>query len=569
MAENEIVLETKLVGDIEGNFFIPSYQRGYRWDIEVIRLLDDIYANKENNYCLQPIVVKKKNDVYEVVDGQQRLTTLYLIYQFMSKENSFFPKPKFSITYETRKNSAQFLQNINMEEAEKYIDYWFIAKAYRNIENWFRQDLQMRVMKMFEYLKQNVKIIWYEVLDNTDAIALFSRLNIGKIPLTSSELVKAMFLSRASNIDKERQDEISLQWDEIERELHNDAFWYFLTNDTKQSYSTRIDLVLDLIAGENANSRDVYATFFAFDKMLHEDKKTWQEVWQEIVQTFLVLKDWFEDHELYHKIGYLIASDVRSLYKIFNSSRNLTKDQFKDFLNKEIRESVILSQKSYIDLSYENQTDCKRISRLLLLFNVESVRCIDDCAQRFPFDKFKYHNKQKVMWSLEHIHAQHSKIPQDEKLWKDWLSLQLPSVKTVAADNIKLIEEIEQALALPHISRSKFEDLQQIICNVLSVDQSVEYLHSIFNLALLKMADNAALNNSTFDVKRKEIIKMDKKGQYIPFCTKMVFLKYYSVSNETQLHFWTDADRKAYVNAICSVLSPYLQEAEIIGGEVL
>ena len=569
MAENEIVLETKLVGDIEGNFFIPSYQRGYRWDTEVIRLLDDVYANKENNYCLQPIVVKKKNDVYEVVDGQQRLTTLYLIYQFMSKENSFFPKPKFSITYETRKNSAQFLQNINSEEAEKYIDYWFIAKAYRNIENWFRQDLQMRVMKMFEYLKQNVKIIWYEVLDNTDAIALFSRLNIGKIPLTSSELVKAMFLSRASNIDKERQDEISLQWDEIERELHNDAFWYFLTNDTKQSYSTRIDLVLDLIAGENANSRDVYATFFAFDKMLHEDKKTWQEVWQEIVQTFLVLKDWFEDHELYHKIGYLIASDVRSLYKIFNSSRNLTKDQFKDFLNKDIKNSVILSQKSYIDLSYENQTDCKSISRLLLLFNVESVRCIDDCAQRFPFDKFKYHNKQKVMWSLEHIHAQHSKIPQDEKLWKDWLSLQLPSVKTVAADNIKLIEEIEQALALPHISRSKFEDLQQIICNVLSVDQSVEYLHSIFNLALLNMADNAALNNSTFDVKRNEIIKMDKKGQYIPFCTKMVFLKYYSASNETQLHFWTDADRKAYVKEICSVLSPYLQEAEIIGGEVL
>lgn len=61
-------------------------------------------------------------------------------------------------------------------------------------------------------------------------------------------------------------------------------------------------------------------------------------------------------------------------------------------------------------------------------------------------------------------------------------------------------------------------------------------------LALLNTADNAALNNSTFDVKRNDIIQMDKKGQYIPFCTKMVFLKYYTPSAENQLHFWGQAD---------------------------
>ena len=92
--DNEIVLETKLVGDIKGEFFVPSYQRGYRWGAdEVTRMLDDIYANgmKKNKgkYCLQPVVVRKKGKAYELVDGQQRLTTLYLIYRYIRNANKF------------------------------------------------------------------------------------------------------------------------------------------------------------------------------------------------------------------------------------------------------------------------------------------------------------------------------------------------------------------------------------------------------------------------------------------------------------------------------------------------
>jgi hypothetical protein len=79
-------------------------------------------------------------------------------------------------------------------------------------------------------------------------------------------------------------------------------------------------------------------------------------------------------------------------------------------------------------------------------------------------------------------------------------------------------------------------------------------------MALLNAGDNAALNNSTFDVKRNEIVKMDKLGQYIPFCTKMVFLKYYTPSEKNQLHFWGQADRIAYINEMNTVLKDYLKE---------
>ena len=99
---------------------------------------------------------------------------------------------------------------------------------------------------------------------------------------------------------------------------------------------------------------------------------------------------------------------------------------------------------------------------------------------------------------------------------------------------------------------------------LLSAEGNVEFLHSIANLALLRKSDNAALNNSTFDVKRNEIIKMDKTGQYIPFCTRMVFLKYYTPSADNQLHFWGQADRLAYVRDINRVLGKYLGENLIL-----
>ena len=75
------------------------------------------------------------------------------------------------------------------------------------------------------------------------------------------------------------------------------------------------------------------------------------------------------------------------------------------------------------------------------------------------------------------------------------------------------------------------------------------------------------MSNSTFDVKRNKIIEMDKKGQYIPFCTKMVFLKYYTASNDNQLHFWGYADRIAYIEAINKILNKYLEEPIILEKE--
>ena len=395
----DIKLGIKLVGEIDGKFFVPSYQRGYRWsNEEVLRLLEDILSNGQNNYCLQPIVVKKNNDKYELIDGQQRLTTLFLIYSYLNKASgNFIDKAKFSLEYQTRKDSAEFLLSLDSSIKEKNIDYFFIYQAYEKIEEWFtakESKKQVTMTNFNKYFEENIKVIWYEVNDLIDPIALFTRLNIGKIELTSAELVKAMFLSSASDkivgtkntdlqkqLDRQKREEISLQWDNIEKELHDEKLWFFLTNNSVYNYQTRIDLLLDMIVKKPVNTKEKYYTFFAFDKM--KDNNDLLMIWRKIQNSFLVLKDWFDSHELYHKIGYLIASETKTLNEIFEISLNKTKDEFLDKLNEMVKESI-RSNIDYDEMSYENATHYKSLKKLLLLFNVESVRQNGEQTQWFP-----------------------------------------------------------------------------------------------------------------------------------------------------------------------------------------
>lgn len=574
---NTIVLETKKVSEINGNFFVPAYQRGYRWGKEATKLLDDISEiddKRDYRYCLQPIVVKKSENLLELIDGQQRLTTIFLILKVIK---SYLPsvEPKFCLSYEVRTRSEQYLNNISDDSLEDNIDFYFIKKAYLSIKDWFNKqsDPMLAAINFYKKISEKVDVIWYEVDSQEDGNSLFQRLNIGKIPLTSSELVKAIFLSESSkNSIENRQEEISLQWDNIEKELHNSSLWYFLTNNTKNTYQTRIDLILNLIS-KTQDSNDKYATFFYFDNL----RKTTEllKIWNDIQHTFLILKDWYNNHDLYHRIGYLISVEYK-LEDIYNLSINKTKKELNKLLIDKIKESVKLNNKNYGELSYENQTDYRNISKLLLLFNVESTRLHGEESQWFPFDKYKS-NK----WSLEHIHAQQSEGMKTVAVWKEWLKLHKESLNEVGQIQVEagkitvnelndIKDKIEDMLSDNYPTEGygeKFNEMRKKVESIFSESMSVDYLHSISNLALLNTQDNAALNNSTFDVKRNQIVKMIKEGKFIPYCTQMVFLKYYTPSNVNQVHFWGQADRDSYVKAINDILKDYIEPIVIFKEE--
>ena len=275
----------------------------------------------------------------------------------------------------------------------------------------------------------------------------------------------------------------------------------------------------------------------------------------------MLLKDWHENHEFYHKIGYLIASGYKNIATIYKESQGKTKREFLLRLDKLIKASVELENgKSYSDWNYSE--DKEKIRRLLLLFNVESVRQNGEQSQWFPFDKYKFGGDKKVSWSLEHIHAVNSQdIGTHQEQWREWLKLHKISLENLPSENSDLLDEIDRLLNRKDFKGRDFEPLRDKIIKRLSPKgTSNETDDSIANLALLKCEDNSALSNSVFDVKRNEIIEMDMSGSFIPFCTKMLFLKYYTKSEKNQIHFWSISDRRAYIEAINKVLEDFLTE---------
>ena len=580
---NDTSLELRKVSSIKGIFDVPDYQRGYRWSkTDVERLLDDVFMFDERSdqtYCLQPVVVKrKKNGNFELVDGQQRLTTLFLIYSHMHAKNPDVEIPDFRIRYDTRSQSETFLGSSlsscvtldgfnRPEQGDSNIDFFFMCEAMVAIDEWFRQTeeryqvrastARQRIAAKFDTC---VQLIWYEVPSSEDGNKMFTRLNIGKIPLTNAELVKALFLSQNARnpISPEKQQEIVLQWDLMEAQLRNESLWGFLVEKPANCMKdTRIDLVLDLVAGKDSGKTDKYWTFYRLQEMSRESSP--DELWKRITRTFLKLCGWYEDHELYHKIGYLVASGVCSIPSLYEDSEGARKSDFVTMLDRRIKESVRCE--SVENLSYGDRSGYAMISKILLLFNVLSVMEAGDRTQRFPFDMFK-----KQSWSLEHIHAQQSQIAGDAATWKEWLALHLKVLGDLQEDRhysgsehvSMLLERIKAMIEEKSPNKEEFTLLQEEVFKVLSSSGDVDYLDSLSNLALLNCGNNSALGNSVFAVKRDSIIEMDKRGEFIPFCTRMVFLKYYSLSKDADMRFWTERDRRTYLAAIRDTLKEYL-----------
>ena len=573
MSESSVVLEAKKISDISGQFVVPDYQRGYRWGKQQVKtLLDDLWtaanAQVQADYCLQPIVLKKmfqdgEPAKYELIDGQQRLTTIYILLSYLKRHAVSWLELNFSLDYETRKDTAVFLNNMTEEGASSNIDFQHIFNANKYIDEWFSETFNGNANKigagqnkLYTYMVEHLKVIWYEAGAEEDSSKMFTRLNIGRIKLTNAELIKALFLKGNAIEENNRERlEISMQWDSMEKLLcsENDEFWYFLTRENPKRYPTRIEFLFDLMAGKTVGEREEYFTFFKFDFLIREN--TGKKVWEDIVNNFLRLKEWYEDNEFYHKIGYLISSGSTTMAEIFAAAQDKRKSEFKSCLEDMIKKSIDINAEDvedYFELSYES--DKQSISKLLLLFNVMSI-LKEEVYQRFPFSKYN-----TAEWSLEHIHAQQSQGLKTTEVQKKWLQMHLKSLKDVLPEGeTELIEDVEAKSAEGYaLTGTEFTELFEKVTAKLSEGSDLEYLHSISNMALLTKTDNAALNNSTFDVKRNQIVEMDQKGEFIPYCTKMVFLKYYTPSGDNQVHFWGSKDRKAYVEAIKRILSPFM-----------
>lgn len=557
-------IELKGVGDLlEYDFNVPAYQRGYRWTKrQVVELLQDIEdfhkkPNKKPNefYCLQPIVVSELNGEYILIDGQQRLTTIYLLLSFLDNVMQTLDYQKFSLTYSTRPESAEFLKKIDFSKKEKNIDFYHIAEAYRFIEEWFKDKKGTEKVQFLTTLldtsenANNVRVIWYEITGTEEElIDIFTRINIGKIPLTNSELIKALILSEQAKITplkvgKLRQLEIANEWDLIEQDLRNPDFWLFL-QDINSKYQNHIELIFGIVSGE-VNHNDPYYTFQYFNNRLKEDNdETVENIWEEITKIYMQLKEWFTDREYYHLIGYLIINDY-TIKELLKRSKELDKSDFKMFLKNEILESINVNE---IEL-YSYFSDRSELRNILILFNLISIIKSENSSLRFNFGQYKKQN-----WDIEHIHSVTSEIPEKRNHQIDWLK----EVLGYSIDD-KLNAEINSFLKIK--GDRDFDVIFEKVVKKYSEDKKLNDVNDISNLTLLDASTNRGYKNAVFPIKRATIIEKELNGQFIPLCTRNVFLKYYSPSVE-QMTFWGKSDRENYVQKLKATLIDFLIPAK-------
>ena len=592
-------------------FFVPSYQRGYRWGRqEVEALLNDLWefylqTDGEKNvfYCLQPIVLYKDEQAREnLLDGQQRLTTIYLLLSYLDtrRREEGYDKPLFTLEYATREDSADFLAKklFDSEESEEAsnVDYHYMRAAYGYIKDWFTQAPKYpgAAAKLIPLLLDedgkgpNVRVIEYHIEDDSNPIDVFLRLNQGKIPLTDAELTKALFL-QSDKYDalllpyvSPKLDLIASEWYAYEQQLSVPKFWHFISPYDAQSTPPSIRLLLELAA------RDLQsATSYKDTTVLWEPKKYTHpcytifsdylqgysgearlkkigEVWERIYTIFGLISEWYEDQELYHHIGYLMCTEpskrITLLRKLLKQAKTCTAPEFKASLRREIGkkiEAICLNE-----LSYEERP--ADIHWVLLLHNIHQHIFTSEQI-RFPFDLYT-----KEKWSLEHIYAQQSEPLRNREEQIGFIEEHIATFREDAfgddEETSSLINELEGIRSQIQEPEKKESERISLFENALELITAFEVkqmgdtvpLHGLQNLCLLSRGVNSALSNRTFARKReimREIV-MKATQEYIPMATRRVFLKYYSASPKDNA-YWRREDAEAYMEHIRSVWKHY------------
>ena len=585
-------LKIKGLEDLYGKkFFVPSFQRGYRWtEDNVKKLLDDLSNFGENvkdkniDYCLQPIIVEKNGDKYNLIDGQQRLTTLLLILKKLKSEK------EYELEYDTKNN--ELISIINSEENSEdeknnTIDNYYIIEAKNTIKNFF-DEYKEKKTKILKVINENrIKFLWYEIGEEDKSNQIFARINDGKISLSNAENSKALLLKLENNENGDefefKQKTDAIKWDEIENDLENDEIWFFLTNQKVQyKYEkTRIDLIFDIYEKKlqrkekdkkKKDKKEIKNVFDYIEEQIYEDTNSKEKIWNDLKSIYECLREWYDDSELYHLIGYLICisedkciNQITDLILDYENKSN--KIKFKKGLYEKIRDKI---KSEYTgennkavsdiidDLSYGDDNE-KLIRKILLLFNVLSMIGTEE---RISFNKYK-----NEKWDIEHIYPVHDNIDEPEyKKNKEDLRKELYDfLDKTKIDDLEYISEDERKNL--KIYKEKLKDknvlLEPIADNINKIFSNVrpETRHSLGNLTLLNASINRGYKNDMFVKKRKVIIdKVDKSNNeenkkfYILPCTERAFLKFYS-PDIIQNNRWDENDATKYKNAIKNVLS--------------
>lgn len=626
------------------HFFIPAYQRGYRWSAtHAARLVEDLLEFKkylEDNggkdkkdafYCLQALVTidvdDKKYPDYkgytEVIDGQQRLTTMLLMLQAIHAlikrkdidsdqvEVTLFPR-RYFIKYETRHESDVWLEklksviSVDDEKARSLIDdncdYCHLVEAYLSIYERLDAMTIEDLMDFRRMIYKHVKFIPYSPITSSDSNNdIFDDINAGRIDLNNAELVKAL-LVQESNLGGKKElehhlDAIALEWDAVERRLHDKEFWGFIFSSKHPfDYDTHIEYLLNLITNKTESDADY--EYYTFDKINDRYKeatdklKFAKDTWQEIKTIFDTLEEWYTRRDLYHRIGYLLEfgkddnKKPLTIITIKNELMGKKKDEQINYLDNMIIKS--LENVKSESLFYSKP----ELTQVLYLFNILAENQRISTTARFSFADYKNITRTHNGWDQEHVASNNDftlKQGEHQAFARDMIEyftgISVPKDETVTMPKEQLAENIgdsdlaDKLLEAANADKKSYSDekTKQLFADVFDYfdkdnDTSSEIAFNdnsalkagnraaseknfIWNFVLLNAGTNRSYGNALFPVKRKRIL-LDEYKVYTPVGTRNVFEKSYS-RKLLNMMSWTRDDAKAYWQEICRVLSPY------------
>lgn len=484
-------------------FVIPYEQRGYRWRvINLLELLDDLieFVNDPTGttYCLQPLAVSQSDThTYRVWDGQQRLTTLYLLMKSLGIDSSY------SFIFERDENNerSNFLINpIFRGNHEKSIDLFFIGRARHlfddcinnnedttliNRSNKTESELYKRVCRNLQYVEvisklklllkgelmgKCLKFLWY-LVDECQATAIFMDINSGKISLTNTELIKALLLSESSVISKPEL--TAMQFSDIEQGFMNDNLWHMIQpqefkrtgngieqirgkdlqsekSSTLLNKRLRFDLLFNLVAGVDFKlyQQDPLASFRYF----YDNREQLDILWEKVRNYYRILQSIYSDMEAYHFVGYLTyQSPGNSGYKRIRDLLTLYKSTPRDkFISKLKNQIKVYQDPDTLDFN----KDKARIRCCLLLHNILTLikrykQQQNNSKLRLekPFETFPFELLYRQEWNIEHINPATDnplKNEEDQMQWIESAKFDYPELFVKPSSNDMFISRFSE-----------------------------------------------------------------------------------------------------------------------------
>ncbi len=599
-------------------FSIPSYQRGYRWKQQNIQaLIDDLLDFEDNDelplYCLQPIVVQTtairvgddQRLAYRIVDGQQRLTTITILLMQLGVD------VPWNMYYETYGNQngteeGKWLKDLLKDpDNDRGVNGYFRRQARKCIDEEITSDQVKQKLKHALGLCEegkDVAFIGYHLREHSEecghaasagknkdeAHSVFDNLNDGKVPLTSAELIRALYEVNANAISPADKIEIAKEWELIERDLHDESLWRIFIHGDTVPY-TRIEELFAVVAETSKLDRkiDPLAVYHDIErrvvfengkdgkkKNLEGRANKLKEIWKQVVELHWWMRSCFIDVELANYLGWLALFQeiqLKTLYSNYKWGQISLKDdsleidseakskqptkfdlrlgRFECFKRNIMAYIASIIQNDYpglgssmgVDSVCYVDGDFENALRLRKLFVLLNVCACNSLQERFRFDLYvKEEAKGRAKgqgWHIDHIHL-HSEAQgvtaSGHDVNRAW---NLALVDSAINQGEEFKKQGDQSFAS---KREKIQGLMKSVC-----------LH--YNDGL----SHEQCGQARYCDHNKE------RPHYIPPLSQRVYMKFYSDTNASKQNTWEyEHDGKPYEKALTDYITVFISQAK-------